>query len=469
MKTNKYKFLGFVMVGFVAISLILAGLVNLINPDGLFKAQSSSITESLLSKFCPDNTAYDLVLAVCASKTEVYGIFTKDITTKCGTSNVCTAKVDVMQKGKPIKLQRYGKPYYTSLRGAAKCPIGSTIWSGDNDFCIENMSNGSKEVLGPINEFQIKVCSILFPNINCSINRIEESALNSINARINDIGKAIMSTRTFMYHAFELPNTRTKFLDVNVADFKLQLEWLINNGYTIITSDAIVTAGLEGKLQQLPAKRAILQLDDGYKSVMLARDVASQVSQAKKVKIPLEIGLVRDNINLSAEFLTLLDYKQLIKDGHTIVSHTRTHCSLGDDSKLNYKSGTAKVILGPEVKCPRFAAPNSKYVRPLTYEENIQALSENHDYIRSNFNLYSPIVIFPFGHNSTQNTKIMKLLGYSYGYNTVYQPICRNDLIKEWKDANSNYNILRTTVNGLHKGVEDPSSWFKKASNINCQ
>jgi hypothetical protein len=406
---------------------------------------------------------------VCANKTEVYGIFTKDITSKCGTSNACIAKVDVTQKGKPIKLQRYSKPYYSSLRGSAKCPSGSAIWSNDSDYCVESMANGSKDVLGPINEFQIKVCTILFPNINCSLNRVEESALNSINARINDIGKAIMGTRTFMYHSFEVPTPRDKFLTVNAVDFSLQLEWLINNGYTITTSDTIINAGLEGKLQQLPAKRAILQLDDGYKSVLIARDIANQVSQTKKVKISLEIGLVRDNINLSADFLTLLDYKQLISQGHTIVSHTRTHCSLGDEVKLNYSTGTAKVNLGPEVKCPRYLVPNSKYVRSLTYDENIQALTENHDYIKSNFNLYSPVVIYPFGHNSTQNTKIMKLLGYSFGYNTVYQPVCKNDLIKEWKDPNSNFNILRTTVNGLHNGVSDSNSWFKKAINSGCQ
>ena len=97
--------------------------------------------------------------------------------------------------------------------------------------------------------------------------------------------------------------------------------------------------------------------------------------------------------------------------------------------------------MGPEVNCPRYASPNSKFVRPLNFDENVNAIWGNQEYIKKEFGIETPAIIYPFGHNSTQNTKILKLLGISYGFNTDMQSVCRDQLLNNYKNNFSNYDI----------------------------
>jgi hypothetical protein len=427
-------------------------------------------TKLAMSAFCPDNTYYDLKLTVCVDDTNAYGTFTKGITDKCGTTPECKSPSIYLKKGEKVTLLRYSIKYYTALRGTDICPFGSVVYPADPDFCYEtNTKTKIPQVFGPMNPFIVRVCKILFPTIDCISNKIPEANFKFITKRIDDIGKELMATRSFMYHGFEpLEENNSRFMDVHPRDLKLQLEWLIKNGYTITTTENIVKAGLENKFTTIPKKRAILQLDDGYKTVLRAIKVADEVAKEKKIPVPLEIGMVMDNIKLFKDHLTEEEYKEIQVGGHTIISHSKSHCSLGDMTVLDPKLPSSKKIDKTGSECEFMDAPNENNLKPLSFEGFMKQHLGINNYLRDTFKSITPAAIYPWGQSSVENVQAMKLLGINYGYNTVAQVACNKDLVTNWKDSGSNWKISRTTVNGLHFGVKDPRSWFKQSEARKC-
>jgi hypothetical protein len=471
------------VISYISIIVCLITVMNItFNPIINAKSQADPYITNMLSQLCPDHTQYDFTLGVCTDAGNAYGIFPQAIITKCGKSLACTILREVTRSGQTISLNRYSKSLYAKLRGSSQCPIGTTIISKtnvkENIFCKENIKttiNGQmtnkNDIIGPINPFMITICQSIVGKDNgnkCLINRLDETLFNEINLRINNIGKALTNTRTFMYHGFEESDKHDNFMNVNVEDFKAQLNWLIDNGYTITTTQTIINSGINNELKSLPSKRAILQLDDGYASIMLANKVAKEISIIRSQIIPLEIGLVQDNVSRSPNHLNLEQYNQLVLDNNSIISHTKGHCSLGDETTLHPITGKSKMMLPPFVDCEFYKAPSEKYLKPLSYSNNIRQHSDVSNYLKTNFNINTPAVIYPFGHNSQQNMNILRLLGINYGYSTAFQKTCNSDLPSMWVDSNSNLNIPRTTVSGLHTGVTDNRSWFKLAETAHC-
>jgi hypothetical protein len=306
-------------------------------------------------------------------------------------------------------------------------------------------------------------------------NRYDLSQFNAANNTLpidkqNEIGKLLASTRVFMYHGIDSTPLYNNFLNVYKDDFKDQLNWLVDKGYSFITTEKVIQAVLRGQVSSLPRLRAIVQLDDGYASVLIANDIAREVSTKRKLPIPLEIGLVLDNINKSNQHLTYNNYLRLQTYGNSIISHTKTHCSLGDDKILNYSTGTDKKLIGNSkgIDCQFYPTPNEGYYKPLDVTANIKQLSEPFNYIQDKFKTSTPAMIYPYGHNSTQNIETMKKLSIYFGYNTAFQKVCNSDLNSTWIDNTSNYNLNRTTVNGLQKWLTDDRSWFVQYNKAKC-
>jgi hypothetical protein len=439
-------------------------IFNFFNISSYSQTINSEYYQKIIySKNCPQKTYYDNKLKLCADENNVYGIFTKEINNKCGKSISCNTLLEYNVDNNKVKLQRYSKTLYIKLKGNSICPTGSKSYTLDQDYCIEN---NSKDILGYFNPFFVKVCKLLLTNSNCYTNKISEKEFNIINDKIKEIGKALFSTRTFMYHGFEKDKSYKDFMLINQEDFESQIRIILDNNYKITTTNDIINDVLNNK--PLSEKRAIFQADDGYSSILLANDVINKIEKEKGINIPLEIGLVVDNVGKSEKHLTLDQYKILIKDGNTVISHTKSHCSLGSETQLNFKTGTGKVILPPTSDCQFYKSPNNKYLSPLSLENNIKQHFEAIKYIKENFDIEVPTVIYPYGHNSTQNTNILKIMGLNFGYSTINQKVCNADLIKQWKDSNSNYNIPRTTVSGYHKDfITNSNSWFNKSTSVN--
>jgi hypothetical protein len=62
----------------------------------------------------------------------------------------------------------------------------------------------------------------------------------------------------------------------------------------------------------------------------------------------------------------------------------------------------------------------------------------------------------------------MKKLSIYFGYNTAFQKVCNNELNSAWLDNSSNYNLNRTTVNGLQKWISEDRSWFVQYNKAKC-
>lgn len=309
-----------------------------------------------------------------------------------------------------------------------------------------------------------------FEGNNEDYNAQQKPSISLSPTQQDEIGKILAGTRVFMYHGFETEPKYNDFMKVYIPDFKGQINWLISNGYSFTTTDKIIELGLKGQLKILPAKRVILQLDDGYSSNLLANDALKEIRKLKNIQIPLEIGMVQDNINRSLNHLTLNNYLRLQQDGNTIVSHTKSHCSLGDEAILSPIKGTDKKLIGNTkgIDCQFYPTQNESYYKPTDAAFNKTQILTPAIYLRDKLKTNTPALIYPYGHNSTQNIGIMKELGIYFGYNTVFQPICHKDLLNSWINNESNYNLKRTTVNGLQKWRTDSKSWFMQAESGKC-
>ncbi|MGL4758141.1 MAG: hypothetical protein ACRCXZ_02310 [Patescibacteria group bacterium] len=423
------------------------------------------ITTQIQSANCPLNTSFNSTLKVCEDNTNVYGIFTKEITLKCGTSLTCTGKLSFVSiNNEPIQLQRYSKTYYTSLAGTSSCPKGSVIYALNSKLCEEVLKN---ELIGFFNSNEIKYCKIINPT-HCLVNRMNKGTYTEVINRINQLGKVLSGTRTFMYHGFEEQTLRNNFMNVSREDFTKQLNWLIDKGFEITTTKKLYQLSLENKLSTLPSKRAIVQIDDGYKSNLIAAKIAKEVSLARNRSVFLELAVVPGTLNKVDSHLSDVEVNTLIAERTVdVVSHTYTHCSLGDEKLLHPTTGTSPIKHPYFAECSYYPAPNGSNLAPLSLEKTLNQLKLTQDYLKIKFNTDIPAVVYPFGHNSTTTRTAMDLLGISYGFATTHSPVCQNDLQLVWKTSANNYTITRSTISGKHS-ITDPNIWFQQYINAKC-
>ncbi|MGK2877087.1 MAG: polysaccharide deacetylase family protein [Solirubrobacterales bacterium] len=127
-----------------------------------------------------------------------------------------------------------------------------------------------------------------------------------------------------MYHVTKAaPPAGTPYpeLWVTPADFKGQMNWLADNGYTGITMVQLFKYWDEGF--KLPDKPVVISFDDGYPShAKTARPVLA------RHKWPGVLFLGLDNVNNPETGLTASHVKSLLASGWELGSHTISHSDL---------------------------------------------------------------------------------------------------------------------------------------------
>lgn len=139
-----------------------------------------------------------------------------------------------------------------------------------------------------------------------------------------------------MYHVTKAPPAGTPYpeLWVKPADFKGQMQWLADNGYTGITMAQLFKYWDDGF--KLPDKPVVITFDDGYPShVKVARPVLAQH------RWPGVLFLELGNVNNPDSGLTASMVKRLIASGWEIGSHTISHPDLTSLSASELKTETA--------------------------------------------------------------------------------------------------------------------------------
>lgn len=163
-----------------------------------------------------------------------------------------------------------------------------------------------------------------------------------------------------MYHVTKAAPAGTPYpeLWVTPADFKGQMQWLADEGYTGITMAQLFKYWDEG--YKLPDKPVVISFDDGYPS----HDETARPVLAKH-RWPGVLFLEERNVNSAESGLTASMVKRLIASGWELGSHTMTHPNLTilSATQLEDEVAGSKKAISEEFGVPIefFCYPAGKY------------------------------------------------------------------------------------------------------------
>lgn len=134
------------------------------------------------------------------------------------------------------------------------------------------------------------------------------------------------SVPILVYHNFD--PVKTGSMTISTARFEQQLQWLKNNGYTIIPLMELVHY-LQGKINALPPKSVVITDDDGRKSVY-----TYMLPLVRKYHIPVTLFVYPQVISHASYALTWQQLKELQKTGlFDIQGHTYWHPNFKQEKK----------------------------------------------------------------------------------------------------------------------------------------
>ncbi|MGH2958745.1 MAG: polysaccharide deacetylase family protein [Solirubrobacterales bacterium] len=176
-----------------------------------------------------------------------------------------------------------------------------------------------------------------------------------------------------MYHVTKAAPAGTPYpeLWVTPADFKGQMDWLADNGYTGITMAQLFKYWDDGF--KLPAKPVVISFDDGYPShAKTARPVLA------KHHWPGVLFLEERNVNNPETGLTQTMVKSLLASGWELGSHTISHPDL---TTLGPSELEAEVAGSRTKISERFDVPIDFFCYPAgKFDEGVVAAVEDAGY-----------------------------------------------------------------------------------------
>lgn len=142
---------------------------------------------------------------------------------------------------------------------------------------------------------------------------------------------AVQSIPVLCYHrcGIEVKDSMT----IKTKDFASQLEWLIKNGYTVISLDTAARY-IKGEIKSIPLKSIVITADDGHKSVY--SDMAPII---KKYKVPVTLFIYPSAISNAKYAMT---WDQLRELEATKLFHVESHTYWHPNFKREKKTLSAE-------------------------------------------------------------------------------------------------------------------------------
>lgn len=140
----------------------------------LFVVSLAAIFTPLVHALCPDNTSYNSITKLCSDSADAAGPFTKQMTDLCvkyGAGSSCTSSSNFKVNGVDVSLQRWNKSFAANVRGNGVCPIGSSASAIYDNFCLETLSTGVKNLYGNFSLALTNKCVALNGGLACLSNR----------------------------------------------------------------------------------------------------------------------------------------------------------------------------------------------------------------------------------------------------------------------------------------------------------
>ncbi len=183
------------------------------------------------------------------------------------------------------------------------------------------------------------------------------------------------SIPVLMYHSIDYEEGNE--LRVPKEQFKEQMKYLKDNGYTTLTLDELYNF-LE-KDKPVPEKSIVITLDDGY-----VDNYTNAYPILKELGFKATVFVITSNIDKDKRTLTSKQIKEMDGAGIQIASHTYNHDKLDD----------------------------------LTYEKQLQTMKKSKDDLEKILNHKVEFIAYPYGRWNDESIKAAKDAGYKMAVTT---------------------------------------------------
>jgi peptidoglycan/xylan/chitin deacetylase (PgdA/CDA1 family) len=204
-------------------------------------------------------------------------------------------------------------------------------------------------------------------------------------------------------------------LRVSPEVFERQLKYIKENNYTTITSFDL--AAYINSKKELPQKPILLTFDDGYKD-----NYTKAFPLLQKYSMKGDFAVITAGINTS-DYMTTDDLKDLIKNGHSIASHTVSHCTTA--IKISNNTFQVSPVETIEKPCTKFATQERLTEGQIKYE-----FQKSKDDLEKSLGIKVTHIVYPYGFWNQQAVEIAKSLGYNFATTVAPQKDENIDLEK---------------------------------------
>lgn len=201
------------------------------------------------------------------------------------------------------------------------------------------------------------------------------------------------------YHDFSSTKPRTR-MRMTPSDFRSEMQKIKNSGATVISMDDFI-AWKKGE-KKLPARCVLITLDDGWKAVY-----TDAFPILKEFGYPFTIFLYTDYINKGGSSLTLQMIQDMVDNGATVGSHSKSHPYPKDFRK--HKAGGA-----------------ANYLNFLTLQ-----MTESKRILEETLGVKVNTYCYPGGYRTQEMYDVLAKSGYLFGFDVIpgKVTVATNDMI----------------------------------------
>jgi peptidoglycan/xylan/chitin deacetylase (PgdA/CDA1 family) len=191
---------------------------------------------------------------------------------------------------------------------------------------------------------------------------------------VKGIGKS-KRIPVLMYHSIDYEKGNE--LRIPKDKFREQMKYLKDNGFNTLTLEELyshITFGTD-----IPSKPVVITLDDGYDD-----NYTNAYDVLKELGLKATVFAITSTTDVSGDYLTSKQLKEMDANGMSIESHTVNHPKLNE----------------------------------LSYEKQLEELKQSKDYLEKLLGREVKYIAYPYGNFNNDTLKAAKELGYKMAFTT---------------------------------------------------
>ena len=184
------------------------------------------------------------------------------------------------------------------------------------------------------------------------------------------------SIPVLMFHS--ITNVKGNELEISKAQFKMEMQYLKDKGYTTLTLTEVYDFFEKNK--PIPKKSVVITFDDGY-----LNNYTNAYPILKQFGFKATIFDITSTVDTSTNYLNSAQLKELSNNGIDIQPHTITH----------------------------------PHLNKLSYDQQYKELKTSKDFIETLLSKTVKFVAYPYGEWNQDTIKAVKNIGYTMAFTTA--------------------------------------------------